>query len=69
MFTIEYNTTRYFTSPLNSSLPTSNYSEIFLRRFNEMKKKIKSLYDGDGSKNSRNMSFWNMLVKALLQIC
>lgn len=40
MFTIEYNTTRYlFTSPLNSSLPTSNYSEIFLRRFNEMKKK------------------------------
>ena len=39
MFTIENNTTRYFTSPLNSSLPTSNYSEIFLRRFNEMKKK------------------------------
>ena len=39
MFTIEYNTTRYFTSPLNSSLPTSNYSEIFLRRFNEIKKK------------------------------
>ena len=36
MFTVENNTTRYFASPLNSSL--SNDSEIYSRRFNEMKK-------------------------------
>ena len=38
MFTIENNTTRYFANPLNSSLRTSNDSEIYSRRFNEMKK-------------------------------
>ena len=38
MFTIENNTTRYFTSPLNSSLRTNNDSEIYSRRFNDMKK-------------------------------
>ena len=53
MFSIEYNTTRYFTSPFNSSLRTSNDSEISLRRSNEMEK-IRSLYDG--SKNS-NMDY------------
>lgn len=52
MFTIEYNTTRYCNSPLNSSLHTSIDSEIVLPRFNEMEKKIRLLYDNDGSKNS-----------------
>ena len=52
MFTIEYNTTRYYNSPLNSSLHTSIDSEIVLPRFNEMEKKIRLLYDNDGSKNS-----------------
>lgn len=53
MLTIEYNTTRYCNSPLNSSLRTSIDSEIVLPRFNEMEKKIRLLYDNDGSKNSR----------------
>ena len=39
MLTIEYNTTRYCNSPLNSSLRTSIDSEIVLPRFNEMEKK------------------------------
>lgn len=66
MLTIKYNTTRYCNSSLNnvpaltgncqkctSSRRTSTDSEIFLRRFNEMeKKKIRLLYDNDGSKNS-----------------